>query len=481
MYLTTTLAVPSTTTSNYSSLQTINLQRKPLPPLPISHQRQQAQYIQRRDQQQQENVRTKSNVQYYSEQSSSNNNNNNNYNNNNNHNNKTTKNSSIISHEVSLLEQVPVERASEFAAHMTCFLWFGDYLMDSHTPSSIIAPPPPPGGNGHRRYTEFKPRDAFKKFCKDVISATQVSHSVILLSLLYIHRMKINNPTIKGQNGSEYRTFTVALMLANKFLDDNTYTNKTWSEVTNIPVSEINTMEMEFLSSLDYELYVSERQYFEWVRKMDTFIVLGDQDDDNTVNCAINVSQQNSQYTSQSSYLPQQQQSQSHQSQQQSQQQQQQQQQSNQQSNQSNQRQFLVPVPMSTGFKRSAEQAFVDGMMISPPKRPNVYPVYSNASTSQSQQLVVQTSQAQYVAYPTPPPQSTGTSQVAYYNLSTQQSSNYGVRPSYSVRTTTTTTQAQYTYPISSVYYTAKRNLLNARSGPSGFPISSLSFQTTVV
>ncbi|RIA92854.1 cyclin PHO80-like protein, partial [Glomus cerebriforme] len=112
----------------------------------------------------------------------------------------------------------------------------------------------------------------FKKFCKDVISATQVSHSVILLSLLYIHRMKINNPTIKGQNGSEYRTFTVALMLANKFLDDNTYTNKTWSEVTNIPVSEINTMEMEFLSSLDYELYVSERQYFEWVRKMDTFI-----------------------------------------------------------------------------------------------------------------------------------------------------------------------------------------------------------------
>ncbi|CAG8523684.1 19331_t:CDS:2 [Rhizophagus irregularis] len=390
MYLTTTLASLPAATTNYSSLQTINLQRKPLPPLPISHQRQQVQqtqYIQRRDQQQPEHTRI-------------------------------SKNSSIISHEVSLLEQVPVERASEFAAHMTCFLWFGDYLMDTHTPTSIIAPPPPPGGNGHRRYAEFKPRDAFKKFCKDVISATQVSHSVILLSLLYIHRMKINNPTIKGQNGSEYRTFTVALMLANKFLDDNTYTNKTWSEVTNIPVSEINTMEMEFLSSLDYELYVSERQYFEWVKKMDSFVALGDHDE--------------------------------------------------------------IPVQsMSTGFKRSAEQAFVDGMMISPPKRPNVYPVYSNVSNSQ-QQLVVQTSQAQYtqIAYPTPP-QSTGASQVAYYNLSSQQSSNYGVRPSYSVRTTTS--QTQYTYPISSVYYTAKRNLLSARSGPSGFPISSLSFQTTVV
>ncbi|GBB86976.1 hypothetical protein RclHR1_13420005 [Rhizophagus clarus] len=471
MYLTTTLASLPATSSNYSSLQTINLQRKPLPPLPITHQGQ-VQYIQRRDQQ--ENTRAKSNIQYYSEQSSSNNNNNNNNYNNNNHNNKITKNSSIISQEVSLLEQVPVERASEFAAHMTCFLWFGDYLMDSHTVSSIIAPPPPPGGNGHRRYNEYKPRDAFKKFCKDVISATQVSHSVILLSLLYIHRMKINNPTIKGQNGSEYRTFTVALMLANKFLDDNTYTNKTWSEVTNIPVSEINTMEMEFLSSLDYELYVSERQYFEWVRKMDTFIISNDHNENNNADCAMNVSQHTTQYSTQPSYLPQQSQSQQPQ-------QQQQQQQSGQQTNQSNQR-FLVPVQsMSTGFKRSAEQAFVDGMMISPPKRANVYPVYSNVSTSQQQQLVVQTSQTQYaqIAYPTPPPQSTGASQVAYYNLSTQQQqSNYGVRPSYSVRTATTT---QYTYPISnSVLYTAKRNLLNARPGPS-FPISSLSYQTTVV
>lgn len=281
--------------------------------------------------------------------------------------------------------------------------------------------------------------------------------------------MKINNPTIKGQNGSEYRTFTVALMLANKFLDDNTYTNKTWSEVTNIPVSEINTMEMEFLSSLDYELYVSERQYFEWVRKMDSFIALGDHDENNnTTDCSMSVSQQNTQYSTQPSYLPQQQSQQS---------QQQQQQQQSQQSNQSNQRQFLVPV--QSRFKRSAEQAFVDGMMVSPPKRANVYPVYSNVSTSQQQQLVVQTSQAQYaqIAYPTPP-QNNGTSQVAYYNLSTQQS-NYGVRPSYSVRTSTTT-QAQYTYPISSVYYTAKRNLISARSGPS-FPISSLTFQTTVV
>jgi hypothetical protein len=456
MYLTTTLDSLPATTSNFSSLQTINLQRKPLPPLPIPQQRQQqSQYnIQRRDQQftsrtqqqqqqqQQQQHQHKSSMQYYTD----------------NNNNTTTKNS--ISQDVSLLEQVSVERASEFAAHMTCFLWFGDYLMDPQTPTSIIAPPPPPGGNGHRRYTEFKPRDAFKKFCKDVISATQVSNSVILLSLLYIHRMKINNPTIKGQNGSEYRTFTVALMLANKFLDDNTYTNKTWSEVTNIPVSEINTMEMEFLSSLDYELYVSEQQYFEWVRKMDSFVALGEdynkhEDNNNASDCAMTVSHvQPVQYSSsQPSYLTSQSQST----------------QSSQSTSQSTQRQILVPV--TTGFKRSAEQAFVDGMMVSPPKRTNLYPVYS----SQQQQYTTQT-----IAYPTPP-SSTG----AYYNIPTTTSSMYTTSHSQQPQQFSVRAQ-QYTYPISNVYFTARRmqsnlNLINARYGSSGLPINNLSFPTTVV
>jgi len=294
--------------------------------------------------------------------------------------------------------------------------------------------------------------------------------------------MKINNPAIKGQNGSEYRTFTVALMLANKFLDDNTYTNKTWSEVTNIPVSEINTMEMEFLSSLDYELYVSEQQYFEWVRKTNSYVAFGEEkkqhDDNKASDCAMAVPQQQVTYSSQQSYLTTQQQSSSSSQSQQSQ---------STQSTQSSQRQILVPV--TTGFKRSAEQAFVDGIMVSPPKRTNVYPVY----TASQQQLVVQSSQPQYtqaIAYPTPP-SSNGGSQVTYYNIPATSSSSSSVvytshsqRPqqsSFSVRTS----QSQYSYPISNVYITARRmqsnlNLINARSGSSGFPIN-LSFPTTVV
>src|SRR5688572_23217581 len=95
MYLTTTLASVPPTTSNFPSLQTINLQRKPLPPIPVQYN------IQRRDQQQYSSrVKQQSTMQYYPEpqqQSSINNNNNNNNNN--------SKNSSTI--DISLLDQKP--------------------------------------------------------------------------------------------------------------------------------------------------------------------------------------------------------------------------------------------------------------------------------------------------------------------------------------------------------------------------------------
>ena len=48
-------------------------------------------------------------------------------------------------------------------------------------------------------------------------------------------------------------------------LDDNTYTNKTWSDVTKIlHVHDIKIMEVEFLSQMRYNLFVSPQQWEEW-------------------------------------------------------------------------------------------------------------------------------------------------------------------------------------------------------------------------
>jgi hypothetical protein len=50
-------------------------------------------------------------------------------------------------------------------------------------------------------------------FLSQVLKATQLSESVVVLSLKYIAMLLQNNPNIQGAEGSEYRLFTVALML----------------------------------------------------------------------------------------------------------------------------------------------------------------------------------------------------------------------------------------------------------------------------
>jgi len=111
----------------------------------------------------------------------------------------------------------------------------------------------------------------FKKWVSTVLTTTQVTQNVVILALLYIHRLKKANPTVKGRPGSEYRLLTVALMLGNKFLDDNTYTNKTWADVSGISVNEIHVMEVEFLSNMRYSLLVSAEEWEQWLDKLTKF------------------------------------------------------------------------------------------------------------------------------------------------------------------------------------------------------------------
>ncbi|KAM0561438.1 hypothetical protein ACHAPJ_003319 [Fusarium lateritium] len=157
---------------------------------------------------------------------------------------------------------------ADFAAQMTCLFWFEsiDELKQAESvrargPNALVPRLPPLA----------KPYDQFRKWVYSVLSTTQVTQNVILLALLFIYRLKMSTPQIKGRAGSEYRLLTVALMLGNKFLDDNTYTNKTWAEVSCFNVQEIHVMEVEFLSNMRYNLVATKEQWEDWLDKLACF------------------------------------------------------------------------------------------------------------------------------------------------------------------------------------------------------------------
>lgn len=60
---------------------------------------------------------------------------------------------------------------------------------------------------------------AFVSFVQKILETTQVSQSVIVLSLHYIYKLK-EKTSLVGPPGSEFRIAVAALMMANKFLDE---------------------------------------------------------------------------------------------------------------------------------------------------------------------------------------------------------------------------------------------------------------------
>ncbi|KAI9704345.1 MAG: hypothetical protein M1836_007207 [Candelina mexicana] len=101
---------------------------------------------------------------------------------------------------------------------------------------------------------------AFRKYVSQILSSTRLPSSTILLGLYYLStRMTMLSAAgrYKASSGQVYRMLTISLLLGSKFLDDNTFQNRSWSEVSGIAVSELNTLEVEWLVAIEWNLHVN--------------------------------------------------------------------------------------------------------------------------------------------------------------------------------------------------------------------------------
>ncbi|KAJ7030192.1 hypothetical protein C8F04DRAFT_1367887 [Mycena alexandri] len=159
---------------------------------------------------------------------------------------------------------------AEKTCEMICYLWFAP-STDRESKENLEnvggeAKEGVSGGRGTPSALQLTASPTFVSFTQKLLETTQVSQSVIILALHYIHRLRLRNLATPAQPGSEFRVAVAGLMMGNKFLDDNTYTNATWAAVSLIPLAQINTMEREFLVGCDYSLFVSQKTYEDWGR-----------------------------------------------------------------------------------------------------------------------------------------------------------------------------------------------------------------------
>jgi hypothetical protein len=114
-----------------------------------------------------------------------------------------------------------------------------------------------------------------RKFVSQILSSTRLPSTTILLGMNYLSK-RINMLNLaaggtqpKMTDGQVWRMLTVALLLGSKFLDDNTFQNRSWAEVSGIPVRELNTMENEWMRATRWNLYVNidrSEDYNAWLK-----------------------------------------------------------------------------------------------------------------------------------------------------------------------------------------------------------------------
>jgi len=113
---------------------------------------------------------------------------------------------------------------------------------------------------------------AFRKFVSQILTSTRLPSTTILLGMNYLAK-RVNMMKATGDivfdEGQTWRMLTIALLLGSKFLDDNTFQNKSWSDVSGIAVRDLNSMEHEWLDAISWGLYVNmdqSKDYNAWLK-----------------------------------------------------------------------------------------------------------------------------------------------------------------------------------------------------------------------
>lgn len=87
------------------------------------------------------------------------------------------------------------------------------------------------------------------------------SNECFVLALVYIERITKLQKNFVVSILNVHRLIITAVMLAAKFSDDVYYSNKFYAQVGGVNVAEINMLEAQFLSMLNFQLYVSAIEY----------------------------------------------------------------------------------------------------------------------------------------------------------------------------------------------------------------------------
>lgn len=115
---------------------------------------------------------------------------------------------------------------------------------------------------------------AFRKYVSQILTSTRLPISTIMLALNYLTmRMEIlQDMSATGPEANLFQLLTTSLMLASKFLDDNTFQNRSWAEVSHTPVADLNKHEVSWLIDMNWRLHFDvDAEFKTWLCRYERY------------------------------------------------------------------------------------------------------------------------------------------------------------------------------------------------------------------
>jgi len=113
-------------------------------------------------------------------------------------------------------------------------------------------------------HTEQVPAVSIGYYFQRLAKYTEVSTECLMLSMVHINRIIATQPEVEVNSLNIHRLLLTSIMCTAKFYDDCYYNNKFYSRIGGVPLSELNTLEVEFLALLNFDLFVPEAVYVDF-------------------------------------------------------------------------------------------------------------------------------------------------------------------------------------------------------------------------
>jgi hypothetical protein len=138
--------------------------------------------------------------------------------------------------------------------------------------------PPPPSECSINQLTHLLSLQAFESdepspvspvdYIKRILKYGGCSKCCVVVGLMYLDKLKRSDSSVRLTSYNFQRLLLVSIMVAAKFFEDEYYSNRHWAEIGGLTVQELNSLELEFLFRMTFNLNVKRDQYEAFVNQI---------------------------------------------------------------------------------------------------------------------------------------------------------------------------------------------------------------------